>query len=337
MTCSIARPARAVEAILFFALLLLAAPSGPSPIYGQSAMPPPLPGDRSLALFPDSADLRSMYWDGFLAAPRDVALSRPPATIRGANGAFRFSSRRGSKAFYLIVAAVKGDLRGLGGENPIYTQGSWIIKRSLADGRFLQAKVFLKSDPGIFLRIYPDGDRSRLDLVLYGGVINREVPLPVPFERVCVSTMADIVAWSRNLVDWSLFSPRPGLYAGVASVVAEIRARLGGLRFADDGALDSEGNAVHIRDDSPQAGKPGLNCSGFAKWVVDGFYEPLTGTYLDPRAMAQRRMGSRGGTRRPPTKRVLIPISGSTGPETSLWRFPKPAPPDRRRASRGPT
>jgi hypothetical protein len=296
MTRSIASPARrAAKAISLFALLFVGAIPALSPLFGDSAMPPPLPGDRSLALFPDSADLRATYWDGFLAAPRGVALSRPPATLRGRDGLFRFSSVRGRDSFYLIVAAVKSGLRFPRGKEPIYTQGSWIIKRSLADGRFLQAKVFLKSDPGVFLRLYPYGDRSRLDLVLYGGVINREVTLPVPFERVCVSSMADIVAWTRDLVDWSLFSPRPGLYTGVASVVATIQSRLGALRFADDGALNAQGQAVHIRDGSPQKGKPGLNCSGFAKWVVDGFYKPLTGSYLDPSAMARRRIGSRGG------------------------------------------
>ena len=296
MIARIARPAPVrAESKLLAALVFLVLVAAPSTVLHAQGMPPPLPGDTSLALFPDSADLRARYWDGFLAAPRDVALSRAPATLRGRDGFFRFSSVRGRDSFYLIVAAVKSGLRFPRGREPIYAQGSWIIKRSLADGRFLQAKVFLKSDPGVFLRIYPDGDRSRLDLVLYGGVIDREVPIPVPFERVCVSRMADIVDWTRDLVDWRLFSPRPGLYANVASMVAAIRERLGGLNYAADGALDAQGQAVQIRDGSPQAGKPGLNCSGFAKWVVDGFYGPLTGTYLDPRAMAERHIGSRGG------------------------------------------
>ncbi|HUW41069.1 MAG TPA: hypothetical protein VMV90_08645 [Rectinemataceae bacterium] len=296
MIARIARPAPIrAEPKPFAALVFLALLAVSSTVLRAQALPPPLPGDARLDLFPDSADLRASYWNGFLAAPRDVALSRAPATLRGRDGLFRFSSVRGRTSFYLIVAAVKSGPGIPRGREPVYTQGSWIIKRSLDDGRFLQAKVFLKSDPGVFLRIYPDGDRSRLDLVLYGGVINREVPIPVPFERVCVSRMADIVDWTRDLVDWRLFSPRPGLYANVASMVAAIRERLGGLNYTDDGALDGQGRAVHIQDDSPQEGKPGLNCSGFAKWVVDGFYEPLTGTYLDPRAMAERHLGSRGG------------------------------------------
>ena len=88
--------------------------------------------------------------------------------------------------------------------------GSWILKRSSPDGVPIQAKVFLRSDPGTFLRIYPDGDRSKLDLVVYGGVLDRDVPLPVPFERAFASTMAEIASWTEDLVDWGLFAPEPG-------------------------------------------------------------------------------------------------------------------------------
>jgi len=280
------------------------------PAFGDSSLQAPLPGDRSLSLFPESADLRSTYWDGFLSAPRNVALSRPAATLRGQNGLFRFSSSRDAGAFYLIVAAVKEAGPRPKGEPPLYTQGSWIFKRSNADGSFLQVKIFLKSDTGTFLRIYPDADRSRMDVVLYSGVIDRQVPLPVPFERVCVSPLSDIIDWTRDLVDWDLFSPSPGLYRDTASVVAAIRSRLGSLRYKDDGALDAQGQAVYIGDGSPQSGETGLNCSGFAKWVVDGFYRPLAGRALDPRAMAERRLGTRGGDASAHYEELLDPFFG---------------------------
>jgi hypothetical protein len=47
----------------------------------------------------------------------------------------------------------------------------------------------------------------------------------------------------------------------------------------DDGAMDSSGRLVFIATGNPApSGLGGFNCSGFAKWVIDGFYSPLTGS-----------------------------------------------------------
>ena len=284
----------------------------PSPAASSAPPPglPPLAGDSPLSLFPESDDLRGLYWDGFISAGRDIALSRSPSTVSGLGGRFRFSARRDAAAFYVVLTALKASGSSAGSQPPLYSQGSWIFKRSLVDGSFLQAKVFLRSDPGTFLRLYPDGDRTRLDLLLYGGVLVRNVPVPIPFERAAVAPLSDLVAWTGELVDWSLFSPRPGLYKAVRSLVTTIRNRLPGLRYVDDGALDASGRAVNIRDGSPQLGEPGLNCSGFAKWVVDGFYRPITGSLLDPETMASRQLGSRGGSASAPYEELLDPYFG---------------------------
>ena len=64
-------------------------------------------------------------------------------------------------------------------------------------------------------------------------------------------------------------------------------------------------NYVYIETLEPQTGLPagsgeqgaevsgGFNCSGFAKWVVDGFYAPLTGR-ISSIEDAKRRMNGRG-------------------------------------------
>jgi hypothetical protein len=242
--------------------------------------------------FPESADIRSMYWASFFSAPERELQRRAPATVTNEFGSFRLSVARSGGYFYAIAAAIGASLP-VRGDPPLYTQGSWIFKRSSPDGRPIQAKVFLRSDPGTFIRIYPDGDRSKLDLVVYGGVLNREVPLPVPFERAFASTMAEIASWTGNLVDWGLFAPRAGMYRYVRAFVAETRRRLPFLRYGDDGALDAEGRPVYIATLEPQAAPTGLNCSGFAAWVADGFYRPMTGRLLDPKALAARHEEAR--------------------------------------------
>ena len=285
-------PGRAV--FLAIAFLAVGASSGSRPLAAApsfASTPRPLGGDFAIDRFPDSASLRMRYWDGFFAAPRSIALSRAPSTLSTGNGSFRLLSLRSAKSYYLVIAALRADASRA--EPPLYTQGTWILKRASADGSPLQAKVFLRSDPGTFIRIYPAGDRSRMDLVLYGAVLNREVPLPVPFSTAFQSPLSAIVSWTRDTVDWELLSPRPSLYADLRAMNAKIRSRLPALRYADDGALDAEGLPVLIRTGEAQAGPTGLNCSGFAKWVVDGFYRPLAGKLLDPLLMARRHVDLR--------------------------------------------
>ena len=245
--------------------------------------------------FPESADIRSAYWATFFAAPEQELRSRAPATVANNYGAFRLQTVRAGRFFYTLATAIEAPapVPAAKGEPPLYARGSWIFKRSSPDGRPVQAKVFLRSDPGTFIRIYPDGDRSKLDLVVYGGVLGREVPLPVPFERAFASTMAEIAAWTASFVDWRLFAPEPGMYREVRAFVDETRRRLPFLRYADDGAFDARGQPVYIATGMPQAPPAGLNCSGFAAWVADGFIRPLTGSLLDPMALAARHVEAR--------------------------------------------
>jgi hypothetical protein len=250
------------------------------------------PVDAPLSRFPESASIRSAYWDSFFLASEPELLHRPPATVQGERSTFKLFAVKSGGYLYAIANATRGP--GDAKSEPIlYSQGSWILKRSSPDGAPLQAKVFLRSDPGTFIRIYPDGDRSKLDLVVYGAVLNREVPLPLPFEAAALCTMAEIADMTKSLVDWGLFSPEIGMYREVRAFVAETRRRLPALRYADDGALGADGAPVYIATGKPQVQPTGLNCSGFAAWVADGFYKPLTGVLLDPRALASRHVEAR--------------------------------------------
>jgi hypothetical protein len=265
--------------------------------------------DAGLDHFPESADIRAAYWASFFTASEPDLLRRSPAVVSNEYGDFRLSVVKTGGYLYAVATALAAPLPAKG-EPPVATQGSWVLKRSSPDGAPIQAKVFLRSDSGTFIRIYPDGDRSKLDLVVYGGVLNREVPLPVSFDRAFASTLADIESWTESLVDWSLFSPQSGLYREVRAFVDETRKRLPGLRYGDDGALDSSGQPVYIATGQPQEGDAGLNCSGFASWVADGFYRPMTGRLLDPAALSARHAASRATTSAERYEEELDPFFG---------------------------
>ena len=288
-----------------------AAPAAPAPAAAWA------PRDLPLEEFPDAAELRARYWESYFSAPPAAAALRSPLRLDTAAGPFKLFLIEGKDSFYQLLSplgpaakAGAGGRAAIAPDPPLYAQGTWILKRSRETGAPLQAKVFLRSDPGCFIRIYPDGDRSRLDLVAYGGVLNREVALPLPFAQVFGSPFSSIVAWTGDVVDWELFSPRLGAYAGTRAFAAKLRERMAGLRYAEDGALDAEGRPVYIATGLPQAEPAGLNCSGFAKWVVDGFYRPLTGASLDPRAMAERHAELRGGSLAATYETELDPFFG---------------------------
>lgn len=269
-----------------------------------AAAPGPLPGDLALPLVPDSAELRAEVWEDFFAAPKDRVLKRTPSVRSTPRGEFRLSALPGEGAWYLVVAPRRGM------DFPLYVQGSWIVKKDARDGSFLQAKVFLRSDPGCFIRIYPEGERSRLDLVLYGAVLKRQLPIGLPFATILRSPLALLLDRSAESVDWSLFSPRHEDSAGLRRLAAELRTRLPGLAYADDGALDAAGRPVFIANGLPQGDRPGLNCSGFAKWLVDGLRGRAEGAWLDPRALAARGEESRGTRFTQPYETLLDPWFG---------------------------
>jgi hypothetical protein len=119
-------------------------------------------------------------------------------------------------------------------------------------------------------------------------------------------------------VDWPLALPpaRSPADQRIARVVAALRSRLARLRDVEDGAMARDGTFVLIADGSPQRGaaskgpKGGFNCSGFAKWVVDGFIRPLTGSLTDIAWLSERDTSSRGNRWSAPREEERDPYFG---------------------------
>lgn len=279
-----------------------------APVFSQAAYTA-LGGDRSISSMPENADIRRRVWDTMITAPRSTVLAGAPAVERNAWGTWSVSNQPGKDSFYIVIAPERtvADMRLA---FPVYAQGSWIIKRSGRDGSYLQAKIFLKSDTGTFARIYPYGARSRIDVVAYGGVLYREVIVPLPFDEVLRSPFSRIRELTADVIDWSLFAPDPALYGELRIMESAIRARLPALRYADDGAIDQSGRAVLISTGADQVPPAGLNCSGFAKWLVDGIRYPLTGTYLSVAALTDRMLDWRGSSFTIKFEETLDPFFG---------------------------
>ena len=161
------------------------------------------------------------------------------------------------------------------GRFPVYSQGTYIIKRNLEDGKFVQIKVFLKQHTECYARIYPLDDRTMMEVVLYGKTIYSDINLPFSFADVLVEPFGEIIDASSGVVDWQLIFPETSyfLFDGKLKLSTAIRENLPLIGDVEDGAMDSAGEYVFIEDLSPQPPEAGgFNCSGFVKWVGDGLY-----------------------------------------------------------------
>jgi hypothetical protein len=231
----------------------------------------------SLSVPPENWEARSRLTDTIFAPVRSAGAAGR-LVIAQTSGASKVLFRPDvqSGALYLVFA------NQTGGVYPLDGAGTFIIKRSLTDGSFLQAKVFMQDGPGTYVRFFPQGERTLMDVVLFGEPFQSRIVLPVSFDRLLVSPLSSIVEWSSAVVSWPIiFAPAPG--AGdnrLAAMVQTLKSRLPGLRDMDDGAMDGEGRMVYIATTAP-AVKGCFNCSGFAKWVVDGLYAPLAGRTMD--------------------------------------------------------
>ena len=221
-------------------------------------------------------------------APLDEA-ARAREAILTQTGGSRVSFRRDaqSDALYLIFANQKGT------GYPLDGAGTWIIKRSLKDGGFAQAKIFVQDGPGSYLRLFPSGDRTQMDVFLFGQPFQTGIALPAAFDRLLTAPLASIIDLSATSVDWGLVlapAGRTGADVRIEAMVKVLRSRLPALRDMDDGAMDANGRMVYIATGQP-AGKGGFNCSGFAKWVIDGLVAPLTGRDTDIAVLKSRNAG----------------------------------------------
>jgi len=186
--------------------------------------------------------------------------------------------------FYLLFINRQGS--GFAIEN----EGSWVIKRSLRDGSFAQAKVFLNGDPDSYVRLFPNGERTRMELYLFGYPAYRDIVVPIGFDRLLTDPFSKIIDATRESVEWGLVLPRGPLPEDgtVESMVSVLRARLP-LPDRDDGAMDSAGKFVSIQTLKGMS-HGGFNCSGFAKWIVDGLYYPRTGSLTSIETLKEKNL-----------------------------------------------
>ncbi|HUZ17377.1 MAG TPA: hypothetical protein VMV68_03250 [Spirochaetia bacterium] len=242
------------------------------------------------AAFRDNDHIRKQLSD-IIFAPTSEVLSSPTAVFPDpAQGTtVRFDVVRQDGDFYLLFTNQDN------ASFPIDSPGSYIIKRSERDGSFVQVKIFLDGGPNSFIRIFPMGERTRMNVYLYGYPMYRDLVLPISFKQVLTDPFSTIMELTRSSVDWStIFADRPlPEDAVVAGMVNTIRKSLPLLSDHADGAMSSQGQFVYIKT-LEALSHGGFNCSGFGKWVIDGLYEPRTGSLISIEELKRKHLDLRG-------------------------------------------
>lgn len=180
-------------------------------------------------------------------------------------------------------------------------RGKWVLYRRLLDGVSDHVRIYPVSDPGVFIELRSDNDnpergKTLLGMSVYGAWACRDIPLGIPFIRIFTSSFASIVSMTSLLVPWNFLDSDSLCYREVISASAIVREGLKSLVYLEDGAFNEKGEPVMILDGSPQnpaellkALAPGqnpkdvvggVNCSGFAKWIIDGIVRPRAGSQL---------------------------------------------------------
>ncbi len=240
--------------------------------------------------FPENYEVRSKMKE-IIFAPASEAIAAPFNIFiqEGSNTNVRFQVKRQRNAFYLLFT------NEYNYSYPLYSKGSYIIKRSRKDGSIIQVKIFIKNDPGCFVRIFRMGERSLMDLYLYNHPVYKNVTIPISFSRVMYEPFSRIIEVSKNSIDWDIVLPAESIcfQKKIFNIVEKIREKLPDLKDIDDGAMDSNGNFVLIDDLSTQE-EEGFNCSGFAKWVIDGIYYSKTGRNIDIAVLKEKHTSLRG-------------------------------------------
>lgn len=263
---------------------------------GQHAGALPLPADGTTVSFPENSYARHLYLDRIMGPMAEARSLAPDVIVEPGHGhQVQFFVEENEDTVYFCF------YHGTDIEFSRPVTGSVVLQRSRREGDLRKIKIFYKDEPNSYLSITPgDGDRCAMDIMLLNYPIQQGIRLPYPIEEAAKKPVTGIMRDSAAYVDWDFYIPREEfplqVLTDIDDLVFQIRPYLRQLKDVEDGALDSAGRFVFIEDGSlqPNQNNGGLNCSGFAKWVIDGVLYPHTGRLLEVEPLKRPHPDFRG-------------------------------------------
>lgn len=244
---------------------------------------------------PDSSSLRKLIggmWFSDLPFKLENQENNIHTDTDGKNFKVQVVNLEEKKRTAVIISPVNTDFSSSGKNN--IPQGTWILFKDSESGLPLEIKIYPRENKELYLRLYPDKnhENSFLDICLFNAYIRKAQPLAVSFRALYYLSLKDLRDLTEDTIPWKIFDP-PIFYGAVESASDIIDERLHQLVYLEDAGFNEYGEPIHLKDGSPQTKEEiitalkenqnfkevigGVNCSGFAKWIIDGIIRPSTG------------------------------------------------------------
>ena len=167
--------------------------------------------------FPDNSDIRTQFSTRLITAPKEQV--------------WAFSAKvQSSKAGQVLVKSVKRSedflvqfVNGTTGQFTDCSLGSYVIERNCKTGYILQAKIFLDDDPSCYARLYPQGEGTKLDVVMYGALVKKGLYISGLIYHVLIMPFSEIVAETGGSFDWGTVF-KLGKKSASSELVADLRS-----------------------------------------------------------------------------------------------------------------
>ncbi|WGK70043.1 hypothetical protein P0082_04060 [Candidatus Haliotispira prima] len=257
----------------------------------------------------ENADVRIRLQNLFTAPPTEV-LEAPQTLYSQRDGNLpvmfqvRLNNAQSGKLYYAFVNRSYDENGRI--VYPVSSRGSYLIRRDLEQDRIDQVKIFLTrniDDKQSFIRVSPqlNGPYSELEVVIFNRPGYSKVPISIPFEEILTMPLHQFLKVTSKTIRWNALLVDPTLteWQLVKNISDELRPFLYRIPEVYDGAMDANGLFVKI-ETGEQLSRPGMNCSGFIKWIADGVYRSRKNwqdetLYLDIEKLKRRQVDMRGG------------------------------------------
>ena len=242
-------------------------------------------------MLPDTSEARRAMLDEMVSSSF-VTNQRKAVTQQNGDIVIYQTRIQNNKQYYIFLPVSEGT------DYDIASQGAYIVRRNSFDNSIEQVKIFLHNDENTYARITPHNQYLVMSVYVSGIPFYQSIPVPMSMEQLLISDFHRVQMNTDGIINWDLLSIDTGQpkYQHVRFIVEQIRQALPSLPDAEDGAMDANGNWVFIEELVLQEGQAGLNCSGFAKWVIDGFYGPAMNTYTKIEALKRKHLSYRGNS-----------------------------------------
>ena len=214
--------------------------------------------------------------------------------------------------FYLLILApnILIGQQQINGQNLLkskflYNSGgeAWYFKMPSVESEFGE-KICIQIDSavtkgweGVTIDIIPSAKGCFISIYLLGDWnYYNNIPVNIKFDKVMQTPFDDIIEKTSDFIDWDLVFPKfqRNSYRMIENILRKIKMKLYRINYLDDIAVDKNGSFVNIKDNA-LIDKKGLNCSGFAKWVVDGLYLAKLGEGISIDFLKNKPYKERGG------------------------------------------